>query len=516
EKLEEEREKQKERRKKEREKNMNKRRNLESLVKDAQRKTAEYEKKKSGQSTQQGQFVGGKAVETSLKAYYKEFKKVVDAADVVLEVLDARDPLGSRCRQMEDHIISSGTNKRLVLVLNKIDLVPRENVDAWLKHLRNEFPTIAFKASTQTQSVNLSQTKVPLALASDDLLKSSHCVGAEILMKLLGNYCRNKDIKTAIRVGVVGFPNTGKSSIINSLKRAKACNVGAMPGVTKSMQEVQLDKHIKLLDSPGVVMATNVSDTSVILRNCVKLESLEDPVEPVQAILKRCSKQQIILHYKIADYKDVNGFLSLLARRLGKLKRGGVPDVDKAARSVLQDWTLGKITYYTHPPEQHTLPTHVSATFVQEMGKEFNLDDLVTEEEEKVLKSLEKNSSKFMLVDSLGPAKVVMSEEDIIEDIEEEDMGEEEEDDVLDDEEEIIMEEEDDEMKSVTVPVKSNSRKSSRKSSVSSETNKTKSKLTDEAKVKASIPQLNKERIKAFKQMKKKRKRAGWLITYNQ
>ena len=49
-----------------------------------------------------------------------------------------------------------------------------------------------------------SQTKVPLALASDDLLKSSHCVGAEILMKLLGNYCRNKDIKTSIRVGVVG------------------------------------------------------------------------------------------------------------------------------------------------------------------------------------------------------------------------------------------------------------------------------------------------------------------------
>lgn len=89
-------------------------------------------------------------------------------------------------------------------------------------------------------------------------------------MKLLGNYCRNKDIKTSIRVGVVGerllnilsghflgFPNVGKSSVINSLKRKRACNVGALPGMTKEIQEIELDKHIRLLDSPGVVLISN-------------------------------------------------------------------------------------------------------------------------------------------------------------------------------------------------------------------------------------------------------------------
>ena len=70
-------------------------------------------------------------------------------------------------------------------------------------------------------------------LASKDLLQTSTCLGAGTLLKLLGNYSRSLDRKTAITVGIVGFPNVGKSSVINSLKRSKACNVGSTPGVTK-------------------------------------------------------------------------------------------------------------------------------------------------------------------------------------------------------------------------------------------------------------------------------------------
>ncbi len=69
-----------------------------------------------------------------------------------MKVLDARDPLGCRCARVEEAVLQSGGKKKLVLVLNKIDLVPREVVEAWLKYLRNEFPTVAFKASTQVQS----------------------------------------------------------------------------------------------------------------------------------------------------------------------------------------------------------------------------------------------------------------------------------------------------------------------------------------------------------------------------
>lgn len=107
----------------------------------------------------------------SKRAYYKEFKKVVEAADVILQVLDVRDPMGCRSKHIEELIMNAGSNKRIILILNKIgkmksmglivkDLVPREVVEQWLKYLRNEFPTIAFKASTQTQRNHLSHSKM--------------------------------------------------------------------------------------------------------------------------------------------------------------------------------------------------------------------------------------------------------------------------------------------------------------------------------------------------------------------
>jgi len=252
-----------------------------------------------------------------------------------------------------------------------------------LKYLRQELPAIAFKASTQTQSNRLGQSNLSVKKSNDEQLQTSKCVGAATLTALLANYCRNKDVKTSIRVGVVGLPNVGKSSLINSLKRSKACGVGATPGVTKSMQEVQLDSKVKLLDSPGMVLASgDMSDSSVALRNAIKIENLEDPITPVEAILNRCPKEQMMLQYGISDYEDTNEFLSLVARSMGRLKRGGVSDQMVAARIVLNDWNCGKIKYHTYPPEQernNTVESEVvmeEAQIVSEFAKEFCLDDL--------------------------------------------------------------------------------------------------------------------------------------------
>nr|XP_042124629.1 guanine nucleotide-binding protein-like 3-like protein [Peromyscus maniculatus bairdii] len=311
--------------------------------------------------------------EATRKAYYKEFRKVVEYSDVILEVLDARDPLGCRCFQMEETVLRAEGNKKLVLVLNKIDLVPKEIVEKWLEYLQNELPTVAFKASTQHQ-IKLTRCKVPVDQASESLLKSKACFGAENLMRVLGNYCRLGEVRTHIRVGVVGLPNVGKSSLINSLKRSRACSVGAVPGVTKFMQEVYLDKFIRLLDAPGIVPGPN-SEVGTILRNCVHVQKLADPVTPVETILQRCNLEEISNYYGVSGFQTTEHFLTAVAHRLGKKKKGGVYSQEQAAKAVLADWVSGKISFYTPPPPTHTLPTHLSAEIVKEMTEVFDIED---------------------------------------------------------------------------------------------------------------------------------------------
>jgi len=348
---------------------------LAGLMASAQKRGAEFDMLQKDMATPEM----GELSEGSRKAYYREFRKVVDAADVLLEVLDARDPLGCRCASLERQVLAAGAGKRLVLVLNKVDLVPREIVAQWLTYLRNEFPVIAFKASTQNQATKLSQAHGEAVGGRKS--GASVCFGAQTLLALMGNYCRTLDIRTSIRVGVVGYPNVGKSSLINSLKRARVCGVGSTPGFTKSCQEIVLDKHVKLIDSPGIVFADNRSEGDMVLRNCVKLENLADPIAPVESILKRCQQAMIMEKYMVPTYSSTTEFLQHLARRLGRLRKGGIPDCEGAARIILQDWNCGKISYYAQPPATHTLPAHLASSVVAKWSKEFDLDTLAKDEE---------------------------------------------------------------------------------------------------------------------------------------
>jgi nuclear GTP-binding protein len=308
-----------------------------------------------------------------MKVFSGEVRKTIELADVVIEVLDARDPLGSRSRAIEELVIRSG--KRIVLLLNKIDLVPKENVAKWIAYLRTQLPTIAFKASTQEQNQKLGRY-VSANLGSF----SSKCMGASLVMKLLGNYCRNKDIKTSIRVGVVGFPNVGKSSVINSLKRKKSCPAGSVPGLTRQMQEIELDKHIRLIDSPGVVLASkeDFDVTELALKNAVRVETLPDPSLAVNAILRRCSVKVLMMHYSIPEFNDCDQFLAYMSRKLGRMKKGGRPDLNAAAKHILNDWNSGKLRYYTEPPEEpnENMNQILSSEVLSSFSKEFDLDTI--------------------------------------------------------------------------------------------------------------------------------------------
>ncbi|CAN6297737.1 unnamed protein product [Urochloa humidicola] len=331
-----------------------------------------------------------KSHDHSERSFYKELVKVIEASDVILEVLDARDPLGTRCIDMERMVRKADPSKRIVLLLNKIDLVPKEAVEKWLTYLREEMPTVAFKCNTQEQRTKLGWKSSKLDKASN-IPQSSDCLGAENLIKLLKNYSRSHELKLAITVGIVGLPNVGKSSLINSLKRSRVVNVGSTPGVTRSMQEVQLDKKVKLLDCPGVVMLkSSNSGVSVALRNCKRVEKMEDPISPVKEILTICPHDKLLALYKVPSFSSVDEFLQKVATLRGKLKKGGIVDVEAAARIVLHDWNEGKIPYYTLPPKRDA-GEDSDAVIISEGGKEFNIDEIYKAESSYIsgLKSIE-------------------------------------------------------------------------------------------------------------------------------
>lgn len=249
------------------------------------------------------------------RAYAKSLRNVISDADILVQVLDARDPLGSRTLSLEKDIQNAHPPKKLVFVLNKVDLVPKENVEAWLKYLRHSFPTLAFRSSTQAQRNHLT---------GGNHTGGSASAGVNGLLTLLKNYSRGPS--KSLTVGVVGLPNVGKSSLINTLRRSKACSVAPTPGWTKEVQMVSLDGGLKIMDCPGVVLDASVQPGALeaakqVLRSSVSVDKLEDPVTPVELLLSKCKKEHLMMLYNIPSFENVQEFLVHTARARGRIRK---------------------------------------------------------------------------------------------------------------------------------------------------------------------------------------------------
>ncbi|KAI4606963.1 GTPase required for pre-60S ribosomal subunit nuclear export and maturation [Alternaria metachromatica] len=264
------------------------------------------------------------------KRIWNELYKVIDSSDVILHVLDARDPDGTRCRSVEKYIRTEAPHKHLVFVLNKVDLVPSKVAAAWVRHLSKEFPTLAFHASI------------------------NNSFGKGSLIALLRQFSSLHSDRKQVSVGMVGYPNTGKSSIINTLRKKKVCVVAPIAGETKVWQYITLMKRIYMIDCPGIVPPNqNDTDTDLLLRGSVRVENVEYPAQYIEEVLKRVQPRHLQRTYDIkdSDYKgDAVAFLENLCRKSGRLLKGGEADIDGAAKMVLNDWIRGKLPWFTPPP----------------------------------------------------------------------------------------------------------------------------------------------------------------------
>ncbi|CAL9704463.1 unnamed protein product [Knipowitschia caucasica] len=345
-----------------------------------------------------------KALEKNSKHYIcSQINKVIDSCDVVVEVLDARDPLGCRCPQLEEMVLQK--NKKLIFLLNKIDLVPKDNAEKWLQSLQRECPVLLFKASTQIQDKTL-QEKRSRVTPSHGLLdrsRSAACFGHQCVSDVLSTFYTATEREGMLKVALVGFPNVGKSSVINSIKGVLACNAGVKRGITKSMQEVHLQRSINLVDSPGIVASDSNPAPALALRSLRVEEGLDSELQAASTLLRHCDKTQVMLQYTVPDYRNPLEFLTLFAKKRGFLQKGGVANTEQAAAAFLSDWTGAKMSYHCRPPEHNSLPSYLSEEAVAAMRTGWDLKRIRAGNEEALRDVKFPNPSSSISFSSRGP-----------------------------------------------------------------------------------------------------------------
>ncbi|NXX71151.1 NOG2 protein, partial [Spizella passerina] len=304
---------------------------VQSLVENAEASSESYDQGKDRDLVTEDTGVRNEAQEEIFKKgqsrrIWGELYKVIDSSDVVVQVLDARDPMGTRSPHVESYLKKEKPWKHLIFVLNKCDLIPTWATKRWVTVLSQEYPTLAFHASL------------------------TNPFGKGAFIQLLRQFGKLHSDKKQISVGFIGYPNVGKSSVINTLRSKKVCSVAPIAGETKVWQYITLMRRIFLIDCPGVVYPSGDSETDIVLKGVVQVEKIKSPEDHICAVLERAKEEYIRKTYKIESWTDTEDFLEKLAARTGKLLKGGEPDLQTVSKMVLNDWQRGRIPFFVMPP----------------------------------------------------------------------------------------------------------------------------------------------------------------------
>lgn len=250
---------------------------------------------------------------------WRKFWRAVRDADIVLEVLDPRDPLSFRLKKVEETLADMG--KKIILVINKADLIPRSILEEWKNMFEKEYPTIYISARKRWGTGRL----------------------RKLILKLGGK-------KSVIKVAVVGYPNVGKSTIINILKGSHSAPTGSKPGLTRHLQLVRRGR-IKIIDTPGVFPIED--PISLVYKGSIRVEQLDDPVFYGQKFVEKIlslDRNAFKRTYGIEE-EDPLGIIRRFALKRNKLKKGGEPDLDTAARILIKEWQDGKLVVWRKPSD---------------------------------------------------------------------------------------------------------------------------------------------------------------------
>ncbi len=244
--------------------------------------------------------------------------KLICGADIILEVLDARFIEQTRNPRIEKRVRQLG--KKLIFILNKADLADIDTITREVE-LHKLKPYVFFSCKNQMGKGNLK----------------------EFIRKESEGLCNE-----AVNLGIVGYPNTGKSSIINMLSGKSAAKTSSQAGFTRGIQKVKLSEGIYLIDTPGIIPINErlkQNPAYLIKHSEIGAKSWDKTKEPEMVVHKILGDYPGVLeaYYDIQAGGDSEILIEELGKRLSYLKKGGIVDTDRTARKILRDWQEGKI-----------------------------------------------------------------------------------------------------------------------------------------------------------------------------
>lgn len=261
---------------------------------------------------------------TKAKRMMQENIKLVD---LVIELVDARVPLSSRNPDIDE----LGRNKARIILLNKSDLADEKATEAWSSYFR-EKGLYVVKVNSRTGAG----------------IKSINSVVQEACKEKIERDRRRGILNRPVRAMVVGIPNVGKSTFINSFAGKACTKTGNKPGVTKGAQWVRLNKQVELLDTPGILWP-KFEDPMVGMRLAM-IGSVKDDVLNTEELALELLK---FLHtryegilserYGIEESEDAFCMLKQIAEKRACLLKAGELDFGKAVQILLEEFRNGKL-----------------------------------------------------------------------------------------------------------------------------------------------------------------------------
>jgi len=276
----------------------------------------------------------------------RQMQEDIKLIDLVIELVDARIPLSSRNPDIDD----LGRNKYRLILMNKSDLADKERTKEWSAYFKEKgFFVVSLDARTKNS------------------MKSITDIGMEACKEKIERDRKRGILNRPVRAMVVGIPNVGKSTFINSFAGKACAKTGNKPGVTKGKQWIRLSKTLELLDTPGILWP-KFEDQQVGL-NLALIGSMNDEILNIEEMavslilyLKDAYPLLLTKRYDLSDEaeagcrseQDAYEVLAQIARNRKCVLKGDEPDIRKAAALLLDDFRSGRIGRITleSPTEQ--------------------------------------------------------------------------------------------------------------------------------------------------------------------